>query len=129
MAALLDQLRQMHRDLHALAQTDSEQEVTGRAFAMVDAVLAEARVRRPPESTLRSQIEEFITPDAVAGGEDVEVPKAADAAVLAGQSATLGFCVGLGRVDGRGALTNLSLDVPVADAFLMSLVVGGTSMS
>ena len=44
MAALVDQLRQLHHDLQYLVERDPEQEVTGIALPLVDAVVSEARI-------------------------------------------------------------------------------------
>lgn len=82
MAALLDQLRQLHKDLEALMTQDSEQEVQGMALPLIDAVLSEARKRLPDESTLRNQIVELISPESIANGESI---RAADALIVVGQ--------------------------------------------
>lgn len=83
MAALVDQLRQLRSDLVALVDSDEEQEVTGIALHLVDAVLSEARVSLPPESTLSHQIVDLISADSIAA-EDPPV-RAADALVVVGQ--------------------------------------------
>jgi hypothetical protein len=84
MAALLDQLRQLHRDLERLAERDPDQEVTGVAVPLIDAVISEARANLPEGSTLGSQIVEIISPAAVLE-EEVAPIRAADALVVVGQ--------------------------------------------
>lgn len=80
-AALLAQLQQLHNDLTALIKNDPEQEVTGAAFPLLDAVLSEARDALPSISTLRSQVADLLF-EAITTGEHV---RAADALVLVGQ--------------------------------------------
>lgn len=82
MAALLHQLRQLHSDLRALADRDPEQEVTGIAVPVIDAVISEARAAAPTGSTISTQVADIITPDAIAEGTPV---RAADALVVVGQ--------------------------------------------
>lgn len=60
-AALLDQLRQLHEDLRHLVDCDPEQEVTGIAFTLVDQVIAEARSWLPVDSSLRNQVPELVS--------------------------------------------------------------------
>lgn len=82
MSAIIDQLRQLHEDLHALVAGDSEQEVTGAAFVTFERLLSEARARLPPDSTVGQQVPELYTVEAVEAGEP---PRAAEALVLVGQ--------------------------------------------
>ena len=82
MAALVDQLRQLHHDLQYLVERDPEQEVTGIALPLVDAVVSEARIRLPPESTLQRQVVELISPESCEEGNGV---RAADALLVVGQ--------------------------------------------
>ena len=57
MSALLEQLRQLHADLRAASDRDPEQEVTGVAVPLVDAVLSRARTLvEPADSGLAEQI-------------------------------------------------------------------------
>lgn len=83
MAALLPQLRQLHTDLQRLVDRDPEQEVTGIAYPLVDAVISEARSWLPPSSSLRDQVREVISPDLI-DSEDVRL-RAADALIVVGQ--------------------------------------------
>lgn len=82
MAKLVDQLRQLHADLAQLIERDPEQEVTGQALPLIDAVVSETRGALPPESTLGSQIVEVISVETIEAGEPL---RAADALVLVGQ--------------------------------------------
>jgi hypothetical protein len=84
MAALLDQLQQMHLDLKESAATDSEQEVTGSALRLLDNLVVEARSQLPAESTLRDQVEDMITWE-LFGEDATSGPRAADAALVIGQ--------------------------------------------
>ena len=81
MAALLARLEQLHRDLTELIENDPEQEVTGSAFSLLDAVLSEAREALPAESALRGQVADLVY-EAIATGERV---RAADALIIVGQ--------------------------------------------
>jgi hypothetical protein len=82
MAALVDQLRQLHRDLQALVDRDPEQEVRGPALPLMDAVISEARNNLPVGSTLGTQMVEIISVAAIESGEPVRV---ADALIIVGQ--------------------------------------------
>lgn len=82
MAALLDQLRQLRRDLKELVARDPEQEVGGLALPLIDSVLREARERLPSESSLPAQIVDLISPEAIEAGEPI---RAAEALVIVGQ--------------------------------------------
>jgi hypothetical protein len=81
-AALLDQLRQLHADLKTLVDRDPEQEVTGTAIYLIDDVISEARSWLPEESTLRSQVREIISVDSILSDEPL---RAADALLVVGQ--------------------------------------------
>jgi hypothetical protein len=81
-AKVVDQLRQLRADLLQLIERDPEQEVTGQALPLIDAVVSEAREALPPESTLASQIVEIISVDTIEAGEPL---RAADALVVVGQ--------------------------------------------
>ena len=82
MAALVDQLRQLHSDLETLVDRDPEQEVRGPALTLVDLVTAEARNNLPEGSTLGSQITELISVELIEIGEPL---RAADALIVVGQ--------------------------------------------
>ena len=82
MAAIVDQLRQMHGDLERLATRDPEQEVRGVALPLVDAVLSEAKMLLPEGSTLARQIVELVSPESINDGDPI---RAADALLLVGQ--------------------------------------------
>jgi hypothetical protein len=81
-AALPSQLRQLHDDLKNLVDRDPEQEVTGVALPLIDAVVAEARRRLPPESTLQHQVIELISLETIEEGNAI---RAADALLVVGQ--------------------------------------------
>lgn len=81
-AALLDQMRQLHSDLRALAERDPEQEVRGTAELTLSSILSEARASLPTESTLRDQIVDLISPESIEAGEPVRV---VDALIVVGQ--------------------------------------------
>lgn len=85
MAALLDQLRQLHTDLNRLAGRDPEQEVTGLAFNLLDAVISEARRMLPEGSTLQDQVIELINADLFDDDESEPKIRAADAVIIVGQ--------------------------------------------
>jgi hypothetical protein len=82
-AALLDQMRQLHSDLRALAERDPEQEVRGTAELTLSSILSEARASLPTESTLRDQIVDLISPESIEAGEPVRV---VDALIVVGQN-------------------------------------------
>lgn len=82
MAALVDQLRQLHADLATLVDRDPEQEVRGLALTLMDAVISEARQNLPEGSTLGFQIVEIISVEVMELGESV---RAADALIIVGQ--------------------------------------------
>ena len=81
-AALLAQMRQLHSDLHALADRDPEQEVRGTAELTLRSIMSEARESLPAESTLRDQIIDLISPESIEAGDPVRV---ADALIVVGQ--------------------------------------------
>ena len=82
MASLLDQLRQLRADLTELIERDPEQEVTGQALPVIDAVISEGRNALPPESTLATQIVDVISAETIEAGEPL---RAADALLVVGQ--------------------------------------------
>lgn len=82
MAALQDQLRQLHTDLKSLIEHDPEQELQGPALPLADKVLREAKEALLPESTVREQVEDLISPAQVERGESL---RAADVLVAVGQ--------------------------------------------
>lgn len=82
MAALLDQLRQLHRDLQRLVDRDPEQEVQGVALPLVDAVVSEATRSLPASSTLGQQVVELVSLDSIEKGDPI---RAADALLVVGQ--------------------------------------------
>lgn len=98
MAALLAQLGQLHRDLLVLAEQDSEQEVTGSALLTLDRILTEAKRRLPDESTVSSQVDDYISWETVVD-KHAPPPRAADAALVVGQvAAALEFYEAQGRL-------------------------------
>jgi hypothetical protein len=82
-SALLEQLRQLHADLRAASDRDPEQEVTGVAVPLVDAVLSRARTLvEPADSGLAEQIVDLISVEQIESGEGI---RAVDALILVGQ--------------------------------------------
>jgi hypothetical protein len=73
-----DILRQLKRTLEQLTQRDPEQEVTGVALPVLDAVLEQAR-DLVPDSPVVSRVGDVISPDAVLAGEPL---RAADALIV-----------------------------------------------
>lgn len=69
MAALVDQLRQLHADLTRMVDRDPEQEVGGPALPLIDAVITEARESLPETSTLRHQVVDLISSYTVEHGD------------------------------------------------------------
>lgn len=82
MAALVDQLRQLHGDLQRLVDRDPDQEVDGIALPLVDAVVSEARRNLPQGSTLGQQIIELVSPESIENGDPI---RAAAALLVVGQ--------------------------------------------
>jgi len=82
MAKLLDQLRQLRVDLVQLVDRDPDQEVTGQAIPLIDAVITEAREALPGDSSLRTQIVDIISTTTIEVGEPL---RAADALIIVGQ--------------------------------------------
>jgi hypothetical protein len=69
-------------DLVQLIERDPDQEVTGQALPLIDAVISEARQALPDKSTLRRQIVDVISTEAIEAGEPL---RAADALLIVGQ--------------------------------------------
>jgi hypothetical protein len=82
MAALLDQIRQLHSDLRFLVEKDPEQEVQGTTVLTLSAVLEEAQSSLPVDSTLGDQIFALISPESIEAREPIRV---ADLLLVVGQ--------------------------------------------
>ena len=73
MAALVDQIRQLHSDLRFLVEKDPEQEVQGTTVLTLSAVLEEAQSSLPVDSTLGDQIFALISPESIEAREPIRV--------------------------------------------------------
>ena len=73
MAAILDQLRQLHEDLKFQYDRDSEQELDATIVPLIDSIVAEARSLLPEGSTVGEQMQDFVTVAAVENAEPVRV--------------------------------------------------------
>lgn len=82
MESLLARLTNLRDDLERLVDADPEQELDSPALELADATLVEAVDRLPKDSTLRAQVEHFISPTAVGANRPL---RAADALVVIGQ--------------------------------------------
>lgn len=73
MAAILDQLRQLHEDLKFQYDRDSEQELDATVLPLIDSIVAAARSVLPADSTVGEPMRDFVTVAAVEQGEPVRV--------------------------------------------------------
>lgn len=72
-AAIIDQLRQLHADLRFQYERDSEQELDATILPLIDSIVAEARGLLPEGSTVGEQMQDFVTVAAVENAEPVRV--------------------------------------------------------
>ena len=73
MAAIVDQLRQLHSDLKFQYEKDTEQELDATILPLIDSIVAEARGLLPEGSTVGEQMQDFVTVAAVENAEPVRV--------------------------------------------------------